>query len=122
MTTAGDLEALPVEVPFAGIARRAFTTARATVQEYRFEPGASYPLHSHLQEQITLVLDGDLTFSSGGETSALAAGQWSVVGAHVEHGITAGSSGTRFLAVLVPPRGEGEAPLLVDTPKQVETR
>ena len=106
MTDLGRFDQLAADTPFAGIVRRVLTTAKATVQEYRFEAGATYPLHQHPQEQITLVLDGDLTFDAGGASHELSAGAWSVVPGDVPHGITAGPAGARFLAILVPPRKE----------------
>ena len=56
MTDLGRFEEIDAETPYAGIERRVLNTAKATVQEYRFEPGATFPLHHHPQEQITLVL------------------------------------------------------------------
>jgi quercetin dioxygenase-like cupin family protein len=106
VTQIGRFDEIGAESPYDGIARRVMTTAKATVQEYRFEPGAAFPLHRHPQEQITLVLEGDVSFSAGGETHELSAGAWSVVPGEVEHGITAGPAGARFLAILVPPRTE----------------
>ena len=53
--TARSFDALPAEEPFAGVTRRSVTTTRMTIASYAFEPGASFPLHSHLQEQWTLV-------------------------------------------------------------------
>lgn len=106
MTQVGRFDGIGAERPYEGIARRVMTTAKATVQEYRFEPGAAFPLHRHPQEQTTLVLEGDVSFTAGGETHELSAGAWSVVPGDVEHGITAGPAGARFLAILVPPRTE----------------
>jgi quercetin dioxygenase-like cupin family protein len=106
VTQVGRFDGIGAERPYEGIARRVMTTAKATVQEYRFEPGAAFPLHRHPQEQTTLVLEGDVSFTAGGETHELSAGAWSVVRGEVEHGITAGPAGARFLAILVPPRKE----------------
>ena len=106
MTEFGSFDALEADSPYPGLLRRVVTTSKATVQEYTFEPGASHPIHQHPQEQFTLVLDGDLTFHSGGESRGVSAGGWSVVPGDVPHGVTAGPGGTRFLAILVPPRKE----------------
>jgi len=106
VTELGSFDQIGVEHPYEGIDRRVLTTSKATVQEYSFEPGASFPLHQHPQEQLTLVLEGELSFAADGEVHQLAAGSWSVVPGDVEHGITAGSAGARFLAILVPPRKE----------------
>ena len=58
MNQLGTFERLPIEEPFPGLRRRTFDGSGATVNEYCFEPGASFPLHRHPQEQITLVVDG----------------------------------------------------------------
>jgi quercetin dioxygenase-like cupin family protein len=104
VTEVGRFEQIAAETPYPGIARRVLGTAKATVQEYRFDPGATYPLHEHPQEQITMVLEGELTFTVGAEVHALSGGAWSVVPGDVPHGITAGPTGARFLAILIPPR------------------
>jgi quercetin dioxygenase-like cupin family protein len=106
LTTFGSFDQIGAETPYAGILRRVLTTSKATVQEYRFEAGASFPIHQHPQEQLTLVLEGDISFSVDGGSRELSAGAWSVVPGDVPHGVTAGPGGARFLAVLVPPRKE----------------
>ena len=74
------------------------------MNEYSFEPGASFPLHRHPEEQITLILEGSVELTVQGDTSILEAGGWSVVGGDVEHGITAGPEGARIVAIIVPRR------------------
>jgi quercetin dioxygenase-like cupin family protein len=106
VTDVGSFEHVPAEIPYAGIERRVLTTSKATVQMYRFAPDATFPIHHHAQEQITLVIEGDIAFSAGGERHELGAGEWSVVPGDVAHGVTAGPAGARFLAILVPPRTE----------------
>jgi quercetin dioxygenase-like cupin family protein len=103
--TRGSFDELPVDEPWPGVHRRAFDAAGATVTHYDFDPGASFPLHSHPQEQITLVQEGEVEFTVGGEPQHLGAGEWSVVPPGVEHGLRAASSGARFLAIIVPRRG-----------------
>jgi quercetin dioxygenase-like cupin family protein len=105
----GSLESLPVAEPYPGLRRRSFDSAGATVNEYAFEPGAQFPLHRHLQEQVTLVLDGEVEMTIDGRVSTLAAGAWSVVEPDVEHGITAGPQGARILAIVVPRRSAADA-------------
>lgn len=111
MTGAGDVaqgvgsfDSLPVDEPFEGVRRHAFSTPRATVSRYSFEPGATFPLHSHPQEQITLIESGTVEMTIDGEPSRLGGGEWSVVGSEVEHGITAGPEGARIVAFIAPPR------------------
>jgi quercetin dioxygenase-like cupin family protein len=110
MSSTGSFEALPVETPFPGVRRRTFSSEHATIAEYAFDAGARFPLHHHPQEQTTVVLEGDLELIADGRSQQLSAGAWSVVAGGVEHGITAGGGGARFLVVLVPRRSLDDAP------------
>jgi quercetin dioxygenase-like cupin family protein len=94
-----------VEAPYPGIRRRTFDTAQATIVEYSFEPGATFPLHSHPHEQIVVVREGSLDLTVGGQVTNLRQGEWSAIRGHEEHGVTAGDEGASFLAILVPRRG-----------------
>ena len=100
----GGAEGRAPDVPFPGVTRRSHETPMATVAAYAFEPGAEFPLHSHPQEQITVVLEGEVECEVAGETHDLGAGETIVIASGVEHGIRAGEHGARFLAVVVPPR------------------
>jgi quercetin dioxygenase-like cupin family protein len=101
---AGDFADLPSEEVYPGVVRRTFSSREATVNSYRFEPEASFPVHSHDQEQITLVIDGTVEMSVKGEVTTLRDGSWSVVSGGVEHGITAGPGGASIIAMIVPRR------------------
>jgi quercetin dioxygenase-like cupin family protein len=101
---ARSFDALPSHQPFAGVTRRTLTASRMTIASYSFEPGATFPLHSHTQEQWTLVELGSVEMTIGGRAALMRPGEWSVVDPGVEHGITAGDDGARVLAVIAPPR------------------
>lgn len=108
MIEVGTFADAPEEEPFPGVLRRRFDADGATVTEYRFEPGATFPVHRHAQEQITMVAEGTLSMTIEGKASELGPGGWSVVGPEIDHGITAGPEGTRFLAVVTPRRGAAD--------------
>lgn len=93
-----------IEHPFPGVTRRTNQTAKATVSAYAFEPGAQFPIHTHPEEQITVVLEGTVVFEVEGEAHELGPGETYVVAPELEHGLRAGSAGARFLAVVVPRR------------------
>lgn len=112
----GTFEALPSERPFAGVTRRALTTSRMTISSYAFEPGAAFPLHSHAQEQWTLVERGSVEMTIGERSARMRAGEWSLVDPGVEHGITAGEDGARVLAIIAPPRASADEYELASTP------
>jgi quercetin dioxygenase-like cupin family protein len=102
----GSLAGARADEPFPGVRRRSFDSDRATVTSYSFEPGARFPLHRHREEQITLVEEGEIEFVVDGGTERLRAGDWTIVGPDVEHGVVAGPDGARFLAIVVPRRSE----------------
>ena len=111
--TNGSFDALAVTEPYPGLSRRTFDSEHASVNEYRFAPGASFPLHLHPEEQLTFVLEGEIELTAGTDTVRLRAGDWSVMSGGVEHGVTAGAEGARVLAVVVPRRSSPDAYTIV---------
>lgn len=108
MTEVGSFDAVPEEEPFPGVWRRSFDAVGATVTEYRFRAGATFPNHRHAQEQITVVAEGSVSMTIDGKATEIGPGGWSVVEPGVEHGITAGAEGARFTAIVVPRRGAAD--------------
>lgn len=98
-----------LEHPFPGVSRRTNHTEQATVSAYAFEPEARFPIHTHPEEQITVVLEGTVVFEVEGEHHELGPGETYAVAAHLEHGLQAGPDGARFLAVVVPRRSGSDA-------------
>src|SRR4051794_37433980 len=109
MTRLGRFAELARDEPYPGLERRTFDASGATVNEYRFEPGARFPVHTHPQEQITLVEEGEVEMTIRDDVEVLAAGDWSVVAPEVPHGIRAGDTGARILAIIVPRRSNATA-------------
>jgi quercetin dioxygenase-like cupin family protein len=107
-TRIGDFADLPAEEPFPGVRREVLGTSQTTVTRYTFEPGASFPLHRHPQEQTTLVIEGSVEMTIAGEPTVLHAGGWSVVASEVEHGITAAGEGAQVVAIIAPPRASSD--------------
>lgn len=108
-TLLGDFDGLQADEPYPGVHRRSFDSDGATVTQYSFEPSATFPVHRHEQEQITIVQSGEIRFTIDGEDHELSAGGWSVVAGDIEHGIQAGPNGAVFLAVVVPRRKSADA-------------
>jgi quercetin dioxygenase-like cupin family protein len=100
----GRIEELEADAPYPGVVRRAFDGQGATVTTYEFQPGASFPVHRHEQEQITLIDEGAVRMTIGERELELAGGAWSVVPPGIAHGITAGDAGARITAIIVPRR------------------
>ena len=113
--TEGRFDDLDAAEPYPGVVRRSFDSAKATVYRYEFTPGASFPIHRHAAEQITVIEAGEVEMTVDGEARRLRAGDWSVVAGDVEHGITAGTDGARILAIVVPRRESADAYTVVES-------
>lgn len=69
-----------------------------------FEPGAVVEPHSHPHEQVGMLLEGELTFTIGGETRTLRPGEmWRIPGG-VVHSAVAGAAPVKALDVFHPIR------------------
>lgn len=60
-----------------------------TLGYVELEAGSSIPLHSHPQEQITYLIEGELDMLIGGEPCLLTAGMYHVIGSDVPHSAVA---------------------------------
>jgi quercetin dioxygenase-like cupin family protein len=92
------------------------------VNHVSYEPNVEAPAHVHVEEQIVIVLEGELRFSIAGlEPRTMRPGDMAVIPSWVEHGAVSGPEGCRQLDVFQPPRmqllaalnadpGEGAAP------------
>lgn len=98
--------------PYPGVSLRTTRTPQATINQYEFQQGAAFPLHHHPQAQITIVLEGSLLMETAGVEEVLPAGSWTYTHGDIEHGISTPDSTARFLAIIVPPRGPGDQPII----------
>jgi quercetin dioxygenase-like cupin family protein len=105
----GSFDGLMSEEPFPGVVRRGFSSEHATVNRYSFAPGAAFPTHRHPQEQITVILEGDMELSTADGVERLSAGDWTVFAGDVEHGLRAGDGGATIIAIIVPRRERADA-------------
>ena len=87
-----------------GLEFRPVTTDSVMTNFVRFEPDAVAPDHHHDEQQIAIVLAGELTFTVGGETRVMHAGECVVIPSNVAHGGFAGPEGCTALDVFTPPR------------------
>lgn len=75
-----------------------------TLVYYEFLPGASFPIHSHPEEQVVTVIRGRVTFTVGDQQFAMGPGDVCHVTPHVPHGAQAGPEPVEFLNLLSPRR------------------
>jgi quercetin dioxygenase-like cupin family protein len=96
-----DLDALTVG---PGLQFRPVTTDTVMTNFVSFEPNVPAPMHHHVEQQIAVVLSGELTFTVGDETKVMRAGDCVVIPPNVRHGGAAGPEGCEVLDVFSPPR------------------
>lgn len=77
----------------------------------RFEPHSEAPLHTHAEEQLGTVLEGELEFELAGETRTMRPGDVWVVPPHAPHAARTEDAPCVALDVFSPPR-EGFRALL----------
>jgi quercetin dioxygenase-like cupin family protein len=65
--------------------RRMIHTPSMTVAKIRLSKGAVVPLHSHVNEQVTMLEAGSLRFDMNGESIVLGPGDALVIPPHVPH-------------------------------------
>jgi unsaturated pyranuronate lyase len=96
-----DLDPLTV-IP--GLEFRPVTTDSVMTNFVTFEPDAPAPMHHHVEQQIAIVLSGELHFTVGEESRVMRAGDCVVIPPNVPHGGVAGPEGCTALDVFTPPR------------------
>ena len=69
-----------------------------------FGPNAVAPVHSHSEEQIVLVLEGECEFEVAGEIRQLRPGMGIVIPPHVPHGARTYKSPCKEVDIFHPPR------------------
>lgn len=104
----GRLDELESHEPHAGVNVRRIDGPAMTVTFYEFGPGATFPLHSHPQAQLTLVEEGELLFRVDGGEHRLGVGEWIVAAPGEAHEAQAGPAGATVVSILAPRRGDAD--------------
>jgi unsaturated pyranuronate lyase len=87
-----------------GLEFRPVTTDTVLTNFVSFEPNAPAPMHHHAEQQIAIVLSGELAFTVGEVSEVMHAGDCVVIPPNVRHGGVAGPEGCEVLDVFTPPR------------------
>lgn len=88
-----DTRALPVIERLPGWHGRYFDSANMTFGHYAFDKGAVIHAHSHEQEEVWQVIEGELEVTIAGETLRAGPGMVAIVPPHTEHRVAALSDG-----------------------------
>jgi quercetin dioxygenase-like cupin family protein len=87
-----------------GLGFRPVLGQRSLTNFVNYEPGAEAPRHVHEEEQIVIVLEGELIFDLDGDVRTMRKGDVAVVPSWVPHGAHAGEQPCFQLDVFCPPR------------------
>lgn len=68
-----------------GFFARFIHTQNNTISFWEVKAGSTLPLHSHMHEQSSFVLEGVFEMTIGGETQTLAPGLFALIPPHVPH-------------------------------------
>ncbi|MGD9764140.1 MAG: cupin domain-containing protein [Candidatus Binatia bacterium] len=99
-----DLRDAAWEEVYPGVRRQTVGATRMTMTRYAFAPGGRFPTHRHDQEQLTLVLDGELVFTIDHRAVHLQPEQLLVIPAGVPHEAVGGPAGATVVSVVSPAR------------------
>jgi quercetin dioxygenase-like cupin family protein len=78
-------------------------SADLTISMYRYAAGSQWEEHRHPEDQLTIVMSGEIRFRSGGDELHLRAGEQLLIPGGVPHSATAGAAEVVTLNVW-PPR------------------
>jgi quercetin dioxygenase-like cupin family protein len=87
-----------------GLTFRPVLGQRAMANFVHFEPGAEAPRHVHEEEQIVIVLEGEMTFDLDGDVRTMTKGDVAVIPAWVPHGAWTTDTSCLEVDVFSPPR------------------
>jgi quercetin dioxygenase-like cupin family protein len=99
-----DLNATDLYDLAPGIRVRAVTGHECMVTVAEFDRGAVAPRHAHGEEQIVLVMQGEMEFDLDGDVRRLRAGESVVVPAWVPHAATCTATRAVTVETFSPPR------------------
>ena len=77
---------IPATEVYPGISRQILNGNRQTMVRYVYQPGSVFPEHHHPEEQVTIVISGQIEFTVAGEKAVLTNGQAAVIPPNVPHG------------------------------------
>jgi quercetin dioxygenase-like cupin family protein len=96
-------ELVPVRI-WDGVVGRHVEGKEATFAALELDPDTVVPEHSHVNEQIGILLRGSVRFRIGEETRELGPGSMWVIPADVPHDVHTGPEGAFIVELFAPPR------------------
>ncbi len=87
-----------------GLTFRPVLGQRAMANFVNFAPGTEAPRHVHEEEQIVIILDGEMTFDLDGDVRTMRRGDVAVIPAWVPHGAWTTDTTCLEVDIFCPPR------------------
>ena len=87
-----------------GLTFRPVLGQRAMANFVHFAPGTEAPRHVHEEEQIVIILEGEMTFDLDGDVRTMTKGDVAVIPAWVPHGAWTTDTSCLEVDVFSPPR------------------
>ena len=87
-----------------GVRSRPLVGERMLASFVRYEPNSVAPRHAHSEEQVFIVLEGELEMTLGGEVRLMKAGEAALIPAWVEHSVRSLGAPAYQIDVFSPPR------------------
>lgn len=88
----------------SGVRSRPLVGENLLASFVRYQPNSVAPMHAHQEEQVFIVLEGELEMTLGGEVRLMKAGDAALIPAWVEHTVRSLSSPAYQIDVFSPPR------------------
>lgn len=83
------IKSLPIKKLVTGIEGHYAHGEQLTFGYVEIKAGSDLPVHQHVHEQITYIIEGQLDMLIGGESHSLTAGMYFVIPSNVPHGAVA---------------------------------
>jgi quercetin dioxygenase-like cupin family protein len=110
MTNLRDIGDVPsLDVWGDTVQARVISGANASLALVDLAPDAIVPGHQHVQEQIGMCLEGEITFRIGDEQRTLGPGGTWRIPSNVPHDAVAGSAGAIVIDIFSPTRADWDA-------------
>ncbi|MFN2466305.1 MAG: cupin domain-containing protein [Candidatus Dormibacteria bacterium] len=108
MATYSDFNSQEVRQIWDGIQGRVITGERMTMALVDIEPNVQLQEHHHENEQLGFIVQGQLTFTIGGETRTLETGDTYSIRSDTPHSAVSGPDGCVVIDVFNPVRADWE--------------
>jgi len=97
---------LPLKPAVAGATMWAVGLEKSMLTYFEMEPVTQFPEHAHEAEQITLVLEGELTFAYGDAVTTLGPGEVIAIPSNALHSVRSGNRPCKAVDAWSPIRKE----------------